>query len=178
MIEKAKFPIYSFINGFEETSFQSVVLKAHHRSLYYYLVFLAGSELRGKTTFTITCDEAMRRSKIGNHRTYKKALIELQSEKLIKYTPGKNGYQAAVIELTIPNRKTAKLLTEYKKGRKKIDRQNRQGKKEIDRQKCPSQIGKSALSTAYILNDINDRAEPIPDEKAFSQIRYNPNPAN
>jgi hypothetical protein len=111
MADRTTFPIFSMINDFESKAFHLPEIKAHHRSLYYFLLGVL-LHRRGANRFQMALDYGMSGAKIGNHRTYLTTLRELQTHGFISYTAGKNRFSFPVIELHFC-RPTASLLHTY-----------------------------------------------------------------
>ncbi len=98
MTEPKTFPIFSMINDFESKSFHLPEIRAHHRSLYYFLLGVL-MQRRGANCFEIAYDYGMQGAKIGNHKTYTSALKDLEVNGFLTYTPGKNRFSTPIIDL-------------------------------------------------------------------------------
>lgn len=111
MSKEAIFPIFSMVNDFESKSFHIPEIKAQHRSLYYFLLGVL-LHRKGANRFNLALDYGMSGSKIGNHRTYIATLQDLEKNKFLTYTPGKNRFTFPIIELHFC-KPTASLLHTY-----------------------------------------------------------------
>lgn len=104
------FPIYQLQDAFEAFCNGEPLVKAQHRSLYYFL--LGYCRRRGNTPrFTLAYEAGMHGSAIGSWATYDAALRALAEWGFIHYTPGANRYKAPIVELTFRNPTDDVLLT-------------------------------------------------------------------
>jgi hypothetical protein len=100
------------ITDFERASLLDNGIKAHHRSLYYLLLHILHVR-KGGNSFELTVDRGMQGAKIGNHRTYRATLRDLEQAGYIRYTAGKNLWQPSVVEILF-KAETESRLTAYR----------------------------------------------------------------
>lgn len=95
---KAIFPIYQMMDSWAAFAYSTPEVKPQHHALYFALLTIVKTK-GGRTRFALDYKNGMDASSIGSRSTYIAALETLQQWGFLTYTPGKNGYKQAIIDV-------------------------------------------------------------------------------